>query len=79
MLTQRGARAMNQRKMYGWVERFKAGRTSVTEEHVQRVDVLIRGSRQITLGQVAALMGINYGSAQAIAHNDNGYRKVCGC
>lgn len=36
------------------------------EEHIQRVDASTREDRRITLAQVAAIVGINYGTAQAI-------------
>jgi hypothetical protein len=55
ILAQYGARTMLQRKIYEWIERFKEGRTSVmdesrpghpstsrTDQHIQRVDALIR-------------------------------------
>jgi hypothetical protein len=55
MLAQYEARTMHQRKIYEWIECFKEGRTSVTNEsrpgdpwtsrtdqHIQRVDALIR-------------------------------------
>jgi transposase len=55
MLAQYGTSTMHQRKIYEWIERFKEGRTSVTDEsrpgrpstsrrdkHIQRVDALIR-------------------------------------
>jgi hypothetical protein len=58
MLAQYGARTMHQRKNYEWTERFKEERTSVTDEsrpdgpstshtdqHIQRVDALIREDR----------------------------------
>jgi hypothetical protein len=32
MLAEYGARTMHQRKIYEWIERFKEGRTSVTNE-----------------------------------------------
>jgi tRNA-dihydrouridine synthase len=32
MLAQYGARTMHQRKIYEWIERFKEGRTNVTDE-----------------------------------------------
>jgi len=32
MLAQYGQSTMSQRKVYGWVERFKSGRTHVTDE-----------------------------------------------
>lgn len=87
MLVHYGARIMNQWKVYTWVERFKSGRTGVTdesqsgcpstsrmEEHVQSVDDMTREDRRIISEQVAA---ISYGSAQAIVHGILGYCKVC--
>jgi transposase len=66
MLAQYGARTMHQRKIYEWIERFKEGRTNVTDEsrpgrpstshmdqHIQRVDALIREDRRRTLARVA--------------------------
>jgi transposase len=58
MLAQYGACTMHQQKIYEWIERLKEGRTSVTDEsrpgrpltsradqHIQRVDALIREDR----------------------------------
>jgi transposase len=55
MLAEYGACTMHQRRIYEWIERFKEGRTSVTDEsrpgrlstsrtdqHIQRVNALIR-------------------------------------
>jgi transposase len=66
MSVQYGARTMHQRKIYEWIERFKEGRTSVTNEsrsgrpstsradqHIQRVDALIRDDRRLALARVA--------------------------
>jgi transposase len=66
MLAQYGAHTMHQRKMYEWIERFKEGRISVTDEsrsgrpatscmdqHIQRVDVLIRKDQLLALAHVA--------------------------
>jgi transposase len=66
MLAQYGARTMHQRKIYKSIERFKKGRTSVTvesrpgrpstsrtDQHIQRVDALIREDRRLTLARVA--------------------------
>jgi transposase len=57
---------MDQRKIYERIERFKEGRTSVTDEsrpgrpstsrtdqHIQRMYALIREDRQLTLAHVA--------------------------
>jgi transposase len=66
MLAQYGVRTMHERKLYEWIERFKEGRTSVTDEsrcghpptsrtdqHIQRVDALITEDRRLTLALVA--------------------------
>jgi transposase len=66
MLPQYGARTMHQRKIYERIERFKEGRTNVTDEsrpgrpstshtdqHIQRVDALIREDILLTLARVA--------------------------
>lgn len=50
----------------------RSGRPSTTriEERIQRVNILIREGRRITLAEVAAIEGISYGSAKAIGHDD---------
>jgi hypothetical protein len=66
MLARYAARTMHQQKIYKWTERFKEGRTSVTDEsqtgrpstscmnqHIQRVDALIREDRRLSLTCVA--------------------------
>jgi transposase len=83
MLAQYGARNMHQWKIYEWIERFKKGRTSVTDEsrparpstsrtdqHIQREDALIREDWRLMLARVTDIVGISYGSAQAIVHDD---------
>jgi hypothetical protein len=58
MLAQYEAHTLHQRKIYEWIERFKEGRTIVTDEslpgrlwtshmdqHIHRVDALIREDR----------------------------------
>jgi len=87
MLAQYGQSTMSKRKVYEWVERFKWGRTRVndgrsgrpstscTQDHIDRVDAMIREDVRITVPEVAAHLDISYGSAYAILHL--GYRKVC--
>jgi hypothetical protein len=66
MLAQYGARIRHQRNIYKWIERFKEGRTSVTDgslpgrpstshtgQHVQRVDAFIREYQWLSLARVA--------------------------
>ena len=65
MLAQYGQSTMSQRKVYEWVERFKSGRTRVTDEGrsgrpstsrtqdpIDRVDAMIREDRRITVSEV---------------------------
>jgi hypothetical protein len=47
------------------------------DQHIQRVDALIGEDRQLILARVMDIVGISYGSAQAIVHDDLGYHKVC--
>jgi transposase len=60
ILAQYGARTMHQRKIYEWIEGFKEGRSNVTDEsrpgrpstsrtdqHIQKVDALIREDRRL--------------------------------
>ena len=90
MLAQYGQSTMNQQKVYEWVERFKLGRTCVTDEgrsgqpstshtqdHIDRAGAMIREDRWITVSDVAAHLDISSGSAYAIVHDDLGHRKVC--
>ena len=90
MLAQYGQSTMSQRKVYDWVERFRLGRTNVTDEgrsgqpstsrtqdHIGRADAMIREDRLIVVSEVAAHLDISYGSAYAILHDDLGYREVC--
>jgi transposase len=71
MLALYGARTMHQRKIYEWIESFKEGRTSVmdenrpgrpltsrTDQHIQRVDALIREDRRLTLEHVVDIMAL---------------------
>lgn len=47
-----------------------------TEKHIERVDVLIREDRWITLAQVEAVEGISYGSTQTTVPDDLEHRNV---
>jgi len=89
-LAQYGQCTMSQRKVYEWVERFKSGRTRVTDEgrsgwpstsrtqdHIKRADAMIREDRWIMVSEVAAHLDISYGSTYATLHDDLGYGKVC--
>jgi len=90
MLAHYGQSTVSQRKVYEWVERFKSGRTCVTDEgcsgrpstsrtqdHIDRADAMIREDRQITVSEVVAHLDISYGSTYGILEDDLGYRKVC--
>jgi len=90
MLAQYGQSTMSQQKVYECTERFKSGRTCVTDEgcsgwpstsrtqdHINRADAMIREDRWIMVLEVAAHLDISYGSTYAILHDDLGHRKVC--
>jgi hypothetical protein len=67
MFAQYGQSTMSQRKVYEWVERFKSGRTrvtdegrsgrpstSLTEDHIDTADAMITEDSRITASEVAA-------------------------
>jgi HD-GYP domain-containing protein (c-di-GMP phosphodiesterase class II) len=89
MLVQYGDECTVQGKVYEWVERFKHGRTNVTDEdrsvrpitsssvtNVDRLNTLIQENRRITVSAVANVLDISYGSAYSIMHDELKYRKV---
>jgi hypothetical protein len=66
MLAEYGAYTMREQKIYEWIECSKEGRKSVmdesrpgrpstshTDQHIQRVDALIREDQRLTLSHVA--------------------------
>ena len=52
-------------------------RTSLTTETVARADAMVHDDRSITLRFLAAEIGVSYGSAQSIMHEELGRRKCC--
>lgn len=73
-----------------WIRHFSDGResledegrsgrprTSLTTETVARADAIVRDDRSITLRFLAAELGVSYGSAQSIMHEELGRRKCC--
>jgi len=73
MLAQFGQSTTSQRKVYEWVERFKSGRTRVTDEgrsgrpstlrtqdHIDRADAMIREERRITVSDKCIVLQGDY-------------------
>jgi len=66
---------MSRTQCYEWFKHFKAGRmsvgedprpgrpsTSTNDDHVERVQAVIRGNRRLTVREVADEVGISIGS-----------------
>jgi response regulator of citrate/malate metabolism len=79
-----------QRSVYGWIEKLKNGRTSVTHEegagrlstattdnNIERVCDMVLLDRRLTIDEVANHLQISHGSAYKIIHNRLGFHKVC--
>jgi len=79
-----------QRKVYQWVERFRSGRHSITDEghlghltilwvvdSVEWVDAMVQEDRQISVTDIANKLDVSCGSAYSVIHKDLKYRKIC--
>ncbi|KAJ8950721.1 hypothetical protein NQ318_012802, partial [Aromia moschata] len=52
-------------------------RTSITEDNIRAIRQLVEGDRRLTVAEISSVVGISYGSAQAIITDQLGFRKVC--
>ena len=90
LLVQYGNSCLPQRSVYEWIEKFKNGRTSVTqnegagrpvtainEENIERSREIILSDRRITVDDVANRLQISHGSAYEIIYSRLGFHKVC--
>ena len=79
MLRQYGPSCMSRANFYKWVQAFKDGRESITDdlrsgrpvdvstpEAVQAVEDLIRSDRRVTLDEIATNLDISHGTEHAI-------------
>ena len=82
LLVQYGNNCLPQRSVYEWIEKFKNGRTSVTqnegagrpvtatnEENIERSREMILSDRRITVDDVANRLQISHGSAYEIIYS----------
>jgi transposase len=85
-----GGKYLSRKAVHNWVEKFSQGRSEVaddarsgrsveiaTEVTVQKVEVLIRGDRRITIDSVATTRGCSHGLAYSTMHDYLMFRKVC--
>ena len=93
MQRQYGLSRMSRAIFYKWVQAFKGGRKSITDDYssgrpedvstpetVQAVDDLIRSDRRVTLDEIAANLDIFHGSVHAIVRGQLHFAKVsCFC
>ena len=79
---------MAQKNWYKEVDRFKCGRTTcdneeqsgwplMSDDQHAELDTLIKEDRWIIVSEIVLTVGISYGSAFAIIHNNLGYHKIC--
>jgi len=87
---QYGNRALPQRSVYEWIEKFQHGRTNVKDEeragrpstsiidsNVEDARAMILENRRVTIDELANHFEISNGSAYDIIHNRLVFRKVC--
>lgn len=84
-----GESCMNRGNFYKWIEQFKNGRTSVTDEHrsgrpvevstpslVTRIDNIIREDRRVTVELIAETVQVSVGTVHNIISDKLKYRKT---
>ena len=89
MQRQYGPSCMSRANFYKWVQAFKDGRESITDdlrsgrpvavstpETVQAVENLIKSDRRVTLDQIATKLDISHGTVNAIVREKLHFLKV---
>jgi len=89
MQRQYGPSCMSRANFYKWVQAFKDGRESITDdlrsgrpvdvstpETVQAVEDLIRSDRRVTLDEIATKLDISHGTVYAIVREKLHFSKV---
>ena len=89
MQRQYGPCCMSRANFYKWVQAFKDGRESITDdlrsgrpvdvstpEAVQAVEDLIKSDRRVTLDEIATKLDISHGTVYAIVHEKLHFSKV---
>jgi AraC-like DNA-binding protein len=84
-----GETALSRSKTFEWYSPFKNGRTSIdddphtgrpstarTNETVDRVNAVIRGSRRLTIRETADELNLSFGTCQAVLTQDLGMKRV---
>ena len=92
MQRQYGPSCMSRANFYKWVQAFKDGRESITDdlrsgrpvdvstpEAVQAVEDLIKSDRRVTLDEIATKLDISHGTVYAIVREKLHFSKVSCC
>lgn len=85
-----GSKVISRQAIGKWCKQFENGRSdmtdeyrsgrptnAVTDEHIMRINELIRENRRITVDEIAYDLNISHGSVHNIIQNRLQYRKVC--
>lgn len=86
-----GDTTMSKTQAYEWYKEFKAGRsvvddlprcgrpsTSLNDENVQKVKKMLQKNRRMRIREIAAVLGVSFGSVQSIMHDVLGMRRAEG-
>lgn len=84
-----GDSTMSKTQAYEWYKEFKAGRTvvddlprsgrpstSVTDENIEKVKKIVLEDRRVSIREIAADLGVSFGSVQSVMHDVLGMRRV---
>lgn len=85
-----GSECLSRTRVFEWFKRFKNGRedveddersgrpsTSKTDENVEKIRILIRSDRRLTIRAIAETVGIDKESVRQILHENLNMQKVC--
>ncbi|KAJ8948248.1 hypothetical protein NQ318_013236 [Aromia moschata] len=88
LTAQFGDETLSRPRVFAWHKEFGQGRekveneahnrrprTSITEDNIRAIRQLVEGDRCLTVAEISSVVGIRYGSAQAIITDQLGFRK----